>query len=142
LNEQVMGKFLEKLMGAPEKKPLPSNEHFSVDGTLLQTCASHSCLERIDGQDDPPPPPSGPGEGFEQPKVRRKRAKAHTHRPSRKPVITAADQSISTFTPRSSHWVVALTCCSVFWPAWIQGLCQPAALALCICSTIWPGQNN
>jgi transposase len=36
LNEQVMGRFLEKLMGAPEVKPLLSDEHFSVDGTLLQ----------------------------------------------------------------------------------------------------------
>jgi hypothetical protein len=27
----VMGRFLEKLMGAPEVKPLLSNEHFSVD---------------------------------------------------------------------------------------------------------------
>jgi hypothetical protein len=30
-----MGKFLEKLMAAPEVKPLLSDEHFSVDGTLL-----------------------------------------------------------------------------------------------------------
>jgi len=70
-----MGKFLEKLMGAPEVKPLLSNDHFSVDGTLLQAWASHASLERIDGQDDPPPPPSGPGEGFGQPKVGKKRAK-------------------------------------------------------------------
>jgi transposase len=75
LNEQVMGRFLEKLMGAPEVKPLLSDEHFSVDGTLLQAWASHASLERIDGQDDPPPPPSGPGEGFGQPKEGKKRAK-------------------------------------------------------------------
>jgi transposase len=75
LNDQVMGRFLEKLMGAPEVKPLLSDEHFSVDGTLLQAWASHASLERIDGQDDPPPPPSGPGEGFGQPKRDRKRAK-------------------------------------------------------------------
>jgi transposase len=75
LNEQVMGKFLEKLMGAPEAKPLLSDEHFSVDGTLLQAWASHASLERIDGQDDPPPPPSGPGEGFGVPKPGKKRAK-------------------------------------------------------------------
>ena len=61
LNEQVMGRFLEKLMAAPEVKPLLSDEHFSVDGTLLQAWASHASLERIDGQDEPPPPPSGPG---------------------------------------------------------------------------------
>jgi transposase len=36
LNEQIMGRFLVKLLGAPEVKPLLSNEHFSVDGTLLQ----------------------------------------------------------------------------------------------------------
>ena len=35
LNEQVMGRFLEKLMAAPEVKPLLSDVHFSVDGTLL-----------------------------------------------------------------------------------------------------------
>jgi hypothetical protein len=70
-----MGCFLEKLMGAPGIKPLLSDEHFSVDGTLLQAWASHASLERIDGQDDPPPPPSGPGEGFGQPKDGKKRAK-------------------------------------------------------------------
>ncbi|TWB87344.1 IS4 family transposase [Synechococcus sp. Ace-Pa] len=75
LNDDVMGRFLEKLMGAPEVKPLLSDEHFSVDGTLLQACASHASLERIDGQEDPPPPPSGPGEGFGTPKPGKKRAK-------------------------------------------------------------------
>ena len=75
LNEQVMGRFLEKLMAALEVKPLLSNEHFSVDGTLLQAWASHASLERIDGEDDQPPPPSGPGEGFGAAKDGRKRAK-------------------------------------------------------------------
>jgi hypothetical protein len=70
-----MGKFLEKLMGAPEVKPLLSDEHFSVDGTLLQAWASCASLERIDGQDDPPPPPSGAGEGFGVPKPGKNRAK-------------------------------------------------------------------
>ena len=66
LNNKMMQRFLEKLMAAPEVKPLLSDKHFSVDGTLLQAWASHASLERIDGQDDPPPPPSpsGPGEGF------------------------------------------------------------------------------
>jgi transposase len=103
LNEQVMGRFLEKLMGAPEVKPLLSNEHFSVDGTLLQAWASHASMERIDGQDDPPPPPSGPGEGFGQPKAGRKRAKGdfrgvrlsnETHRSSTDPDALLARKSI------------------------------------------------
>lgn len=75
LNEQVMGRFLEKLMAAPEVKALLSNEHFSVEGTLLQAWASHASLERIDGEDDLPPPPSGPGEGLGEAKTGWKRAK-------------------------------------------------------------------
>ena len=70
-----MDPLLEKLMGAPEVKPLLSDEHFLVDGTLLQAWASHAFLERIDGQDEPPPPQSAPGEGFGAPKPGRKRAK-------------------------------------------------------------------
>ncbi len=57
LKEQVMGRFLEKLIEAPEVRPLPSGKHFSVDGSLLQAWASNASLERIEGQDDPPPPP-------------------------------------------------------------------------------------
>ena len=64
-----------EVMGAPEVKPLLSDEHFSVDGTLLQAWASHASLERIDGEEDPPPPPSGPGEGIGTPKPGKKRAK-------------------------------------------------------------------
>ena len=51
LNEKVMGKFLEKHMAAPEVNTLLSNEHFSVDATLLQAWASHASLERIDGEE-------------------------------------------------------------------------------------------
>jgi hypothetical protein len=69
-----LGKFLEKLMGAPDVKPLLSDEHFSVDGTLLQAWASHASLERTDGQQDPLPPPAVPGEGFGAPKEGKKRA--------------------------------------------------------------------
>jgi hypothetical protein len=45
-------------------------------------------------------------------------------------VISAAIQSISTFTPRYSRLVAAFTGCSVFWPVVIRGFCQPAALGL------------
>lgn len=71
-----MGRILEKLMGATAVKPLLSNEHFSLDGTLLQAWVSHASLERIDGEDDPLPPPSGPGEGFGSPKAAADRAAA------------------------------------------------------------------
>ena len=63
LNKELMAQFLELLLAAPEVKPLLSSEHFSVDGTLLRTLASHSSLERIDGIDDELPTPSS-GKGF------------------------------------------------------------------------------
>ena len=102
LNDDVMGLFLEKLMGAPEVKPLLSDDHFSVDGTLLQAWASHASLKRIDGQEDPPPPPTGPGEGFGAPKEGKKRAKGdfrgiklsnETHRSSTDPEALLARKS-------------------------------------------------
>lgn len=62
-------------MASPEVKPLFSNGHFSVDGTLLQALISHASLERSDGEDGPPHPPSGPGEGFRCTKYGKKRAK-------------------------------------------------------------------
>jgi hypothetical protein len=74
LNEELMAKFLELLLAAPEVKPLLSSEHFSVDGTLLRAWASHSSLERNDGLDDDPTPPSG-GRGFGGSSSGKKRAK-------------------------------------------------------------------
>ena len=52
LNERVMGRFLEMLMGASDVKPLLSEGHFSVDGTLQQLRASHASLKQIDGQNE------------------------------------------------------------------------------------------
>jgi len=62
-------------MGALEVRPLHSDEHLSVDGTLLQAWASHASLRRIDGEEDLPPPPLGPGEGIDAPKGGKKHAK-------------------------------------------------------------------
>ena len=96
LNEELMERFLNKVMAAPEVQPLLSDEHFSVDGTLLQAWASHASLERIDGQDDPPPPPSGPGEGFGQPKDGKKRAKGDFRAASSSATRPTAPQPIRT----------------------------------------------
>jgi transposase len=75
LNEELMARFLELLLAAPEVKPLLSSEHFSVDGTLLRAWASHGSLERIEGIDDDPPPSSG-GNGFgSAPGKQKKRAR-------------------------------------------------------------------
>ena len=50
LNDDVMGRFLEKLINAPDVKPLLSDEHFSVDGTLLARTIHrphHQALARV-----------------------------------------------------------------------------------------------
>ena len=52
-----------------------NDDHFSVDGTLLQAWASYASLKRIDAQEDTPLPPTGSGEGFGAPKEGSKRAK-------------------------------------------------------------------
>ena len=51
LNEKALVVFPETLMGKREVKLLLSNEHFSVDGTLLQAWTSHGSLKRVDGND-------------------------------------------------------------------------------------------
>jgi hypothetical protein len=37
----VLQKFMAKLLDHPQVKPLLSDEHFSVDGTLIEAWASH-----------------------------------------------------------------------------------------------------
>jgi transposase len=48
----VFEKFMTKLLNHPEVKPLLSNEHFSVDGTLIEAWASHKSFRPKDGSDD------------------------------------------------------------------------------------------
>lgn len=48
----VFGKFMTKLLNHPDVKPLLSNEHFSVDGTLIEAWASHKSFRPKDGSDD------------------------------------------------------------------------------------------
>jgi hypothetical protein len=40
-----------KLLNNPQVKPLLSDEHFSVDGTLLEAWASHKSFKPKDGSD-------------------------------------------------------------------------------------------
>jgi transposase len=50
----VFGKFMSALLNHPRVKPLLSDEHFSVDGTLIEAWASHKSFKPKDrsGQDD------------------------------------------------------------------------------------------
>jgi transposase len=48
----VFGKFMAKLLGHETVAPLLSDEHFSVDGTLVEAWASHKSFRPKDGSDD------------------------------------------------------------------------------------------
>ena len=43
---------MERLLNHPKVKPLLSDEHFSVDGTLIEAWASHKSFQPKDGSDD------------------------------------------------------------------------------------------
>jgi hypothetical protein len=49
LNDDAMGRGrdLKNLMRAPDGKPLPSSEHFSMQGNLLHTWVPNASLEQI-----------------------------------------------------------------------------------------------
>ena len=48
----VFRKFMERLLNHPKVKPLLSDEHFSVDGTLIEAWASHKSFQPKDGSDN------------------------------------------------------------------------------------------
>ena len=48
----VFDKFMARLLEQPEVKPLLSDEHFSVDGTLIEAWASHKSFKPKDGDKD------------------------------------------------------------------------------------------
>ena len=59
---EIAAAFLSAVLGLPQVKALLSDEHFSVDGTLIQAWASMKRFRRKDGTDEPP----GPGRNGER----------------------------------------------------------------------------
>jgi transposase len=51
-NGEVFAKFMSKLLNHPEVKSLLSDEHFSVDGTLVEAWASQKSFRPKDGSGD------------------------------------------------------------------------------------------
>src|SRR6516162_10157504 len=49
---EVFAKFMTKLLNHPQVKPLLSDEHFSVDGTLIEAWASQKSFRPKDGSGD------------------------------------------------------------------------------------------
>jgi transposase len=48
---EILQKFMSRLLSRPDVKPLLSNEHFSVDGTLIEAWASQKSFRPKDGND-------------------------------------------------------------------------------------------
>lgn len=71
LTTEMSRKFMAAILAHSEVKPLLSDEHFSVDGTLIKAWASMKSFQpkadtappdQVDEPDDPPPPPSPPSD--------------------------------------------------------------------------------
>ena len=56
LDADVAAKFLEAVLRHPRVKRFLSDDHFSVDGTLVEAWASLKSLRAKDGSDEPPSP--------------------------------------------------------------------------------------
>lgn len=54
LEHEVAEKFFEKVVGQARAKGLLSDDHFTVDGTLIESLASLKSFRRKDGSDRPP----------------------------------------------------------------------------------------
>lgn len=63
LEGDVARRFFELILGQAEQAGLTSDEHFSVDGTLIEAWASHKSFRRKDGTDDDNPDGAGRNAG-------------------------------------------------------------------------------
>lgn len=61
LQGDVAVAFFNQVLGQARAAGLVSEEHFSVDGTLIEAWASFKSLKATDGSDDHRPPPDDPG---------------------------------------------------------------------------------
>jgi transposase len=68
LEGDIAAAFLAVVLDLPQVKALLSDEHFSVDGTLIQAWASMKSFRRKDGQDEPPAPGRNGERNFRQDK--------------------------------------------------------------------------
>jgi transposase len=59
LDADVAAKFLMAVLRHPKVKRFLSDDHFSVDGTLVEAWASMKSFRAKDGSDEPPSPGRG-----------------------------------------------------------------------------------
>ena len=61
LAHDVAGEFFRAVVAQAQKAKLMSSEHFTVDGTLIEACASLKSFKKKDANGDDEPPPDDPG---------------------------------------------------------------------------------
>jgi transposase len=59
LNADIAKKFFEQVLKQAQALDLMSDEHFTVDGTLLEACAGLKSFKRVDGAEAVPPDDPG-----------------------------------------------------------------------------------
>jgi transposase len=64
LKGDVAREFLSEVLNQAREENLTSDEHFTVDGTLLEACASLKSFQRKDEKQDPPDDPGNPSIDF------------------------------------------------------------------------------
>jgi len=78
----VAREFLCQVVRQAQEKKLTSDEHFTVDGTLVEAWASLKSFQRKDGKNPPPDDPGNPTVGFHgEPRSNQ----THERRPMRTP---------------------------------------------------------
>jgi transposase len=60
LNSDIAALFFQAVLAEAKARNLVSDEHFTVDGTLLEAWASLKSFKKVDDP-EPPPPPDDPG---------------------------------------------------------------------------------
>ena len=88
LEGRIAAAFMSAVLNLPQVKTLLSDEHFSVDGTLIQAWASMKSFRRKDGQDEPP----APGRNGER-NFRREKRSNETHTSTTDPDARLARKS-------------------------------------------------
>ena len=96
LNQAMAREFFSQVLASAQWQGLTSDEHFSVDGTLIQAWASHKSFRPKDGGDAPP------GTGAVTPRSTSRAKSAATPRTPRPPIRTRGCTARAMQHPRCS----------------------------------------
>ena len=118
---EVFAKFMTKLLNHPQVKPLLSDEHFSVDGTLIEAWASQKSFRPKDGSGD-----DDGGANFHGQK-RKNDTHASTTDPDCRLYRKAAGREAKLCYMGTPRWKTGM---GWRWPAWSRSPAAPLSGAL------------